>query len=37
MDGAEGSEKRDVEPGERCSADEREDVDSTEKREGGCA
>ena len=36
IEGADGREKRDEDPGERCSADDREDVDSTEKRGGGC-
>ncbi len=30
MEGAEGREKRDEDPGERCSAEDSEDVDRTE-------
>ena len=36
IEGAEGKEKRDEDPGERCSVDESDDVDSTENRGGGC-
>lgn len=37
IEGAEGNEKREDDPaGERCSADESEDVERTEKRGCGC-
>ena len=38
MDGADGRENREVEPaGERCSAEDREELERTEKRDGACA
>ena len=36
IEGAEGNEKRDDDAGERCSPDESDELESTEKRGCGC-